>query len=84
MIFTRSRERGAALKRTKNCCESCGAKFREKDTCNGPKLKAEVHHLDGGHIDEIVDEIFRWLLCHPDRLRPVCVPCHEIIDGRRK
>ena len=81
MIFTRSRERSAAIKRTGNCCEDCGAKFRPKDTRNGPKLKCEVHHLDGGHLDEIVDEIFRWLLCPPERLRPLCGPCHDAEPG---
>ena len=80
-LFLRSRERAAAIKRTGNCCEACGAKFRAKATANGPECRGTVHHLDGGAIDEVMDLIFSRLLCDPARLRPLCGPCHDAEPG---
>lgn len=76
-IFLRSRERTAALKAAGNRCSACDTKFRHKATRNGPECKAQVHHLDGGGIDVVTDLIFTRLLCAPDRLQPLCAPCHE-------
>lgn len=73
-IWLRSRERSAALKRTNNCCAECGIK---QTRAKGREIILEVHHIDGAHIDEIIDEVFRYLLCHPDRLIPLCDKCHK-------
>lgn len=76
-IFLRSRERAAAVKRESGCCQRCKAKGRPKATRNGPQVSLQVHHLDGGGIDEIMDLIFTRLLCSPDRLKVLCAPCHD-------
>lgn len=80
-LFLRSRERAAAIKRTGNRCESCGAKFRPKATTNGPECRVTVHHLEGGAIDEVMDLIFKRLLCDPARLKPLCGSCHDAEPG---
>ena len=35
-----------------------------------------MHHLDGSGIDQIIELIYKTLLCHPDRLICLCKPCH--------
>lgn len=73
-IWLRSRERKAALQRTKNHCQECGKKQTRK---KGKELILEVHHIDGAQIKAIIDEIYKHLLCHPDRLVPLCGECHK-------
>ena len=72
-IWLRSRERAAALKREKYCCTEC---HRKQSKAKGKELTLEVHHLDGAHLEYIIDEIYKYLLCHPDRLQPLCEDCH--------
>lgn len=89
-IFLRSRERAAAVKRESGRCQSCGVKGRPKAIRNGPAVALQVHHLDGGGIDEIMNLIYTRLLCHPSRLQVLCRACHEEIEhlgtchGRKK
>ena len=73
-IWMWSRERAAALRRTGYRCGECNKK---QTRVKGKELILEVHHLDGAHIDLIIDEIYKYLLCHPDRLVPLCGECHK-------
>ena len=75
-IWLRSRERAAALKREKYHCQNCK---RKQSKAKGKELSLEVHHLDGAHLEYIIDEIYKYLLCHIDRLMPLCVECHSKI-----
>ena len=70
----RSRERASALKRDGYCCQGCGCK---QSRAKGHEFKVEVHHLDGVRWDEIVEYIYRHLLCDPSRLEVMCPACHE-------
>ncbi len=73
-IWLRSRERASALQREKYHCQHCkGKQSRRK----GKEFSLEVHHLDGAHMEYIIDEIYRYLLCNPDRLEVLCEGCHE-------
>ena len=72
-VWLRSRERAAALKRTGYHCTECGKK---QSKAKGKELSLEVHHLDGAHLEYIIDEIYKYLLCPPDRLMPLCGDCH--------
>ena len=65
-IWMWSRERAEALKRDGRKCRACGC-----------KEELEVHHLDGSGIDQIIELIYKTLLCHPDRLITLCAPCHK-------
>lgn len=72
-IWLRSGERAASLKNAKYFCLKCG---RKQSKAKGKELTLEVHHLDGAHMEYIIDEIYKYLLCHPDRLMPLCPKCH--------
>lgn len=72
-VWLRSRERAAALKRTGNTCEICGAK---QSAAKGLEVKLEVHHNNGVQWQQIIDKVYRELLCHPDHLTVLCKECH--------
>ena len=70
MIWLRSRERHAALKRTEYHCEQCGKKQRKGDPLH-------VHHLyevDWARIEAVIRST---LLVSPDHLIPLCEDCHN-------
>jgi hypothetical protein len=74
MVWMRSRERAAALKREKSTCQCCGRKA-SKDA--GRELKVEVHHVDGIlNWELILKLIYEMLLCDPGKLRVLCTDCH--------
>jgi hypothetical protein len=78
-VWLRSRERAAALKRTKNCCERCNVKA---SVAKGREVKLHVHHK--GHVtnwDRIIDMVFEELLCDPKFLEVLCVECHKKEHG---
>lgn len=64
-VWLWSRERAEALKRDGRRCRACGS-----------KEELEVHHLDGSGIDQIIELIYKTLLCSPDRLICLCRACH--------
>ncbi len=73
MLFTQSRERAAAIKRTGNCCERCGQKGSR---AKGREVKIEVHHKTPTNY-ALLDEIVRKeLLVNPDELEVLCKECH--------
>lgn len=75
-VWLRSRERAAALKRAKYCCERCGVKA---SVAKDRVVKLHVHHK--GHVtnwDKIIDLVFEELLCDPQFLEVLCVEkCHK-------
>lgn len=74
-VWLRSRERLAALKNAKNCCQRCGVKA---SVAKGREVKVQVHHT--GHVtnwDRIIDMVFEELLCDPKFLEVLCVECHK-------
>lgn len=74
MLWLRSRERAAALKRTGHCCERCGA---HASVAKGRELKLQVHHRGGiGNWETVIDAIYRELLCDPSLMEPLCESCH--------
>jgi len=74
-IFLRSVERQEALKRDKYTCVKCGAKQSVK---KGFEVKAQVHHKKGISIwDEMIDMIYKHLLCSTDELETLCTECHN-------
>lgn len=74
-LWLRSRERSAALKRENYCCEECGVK---QSTAKGREVKLEVHHLRKGGIEweQMIDCVYRHLLCDPKELMVLCKSCH--------
>lgn len=72
-LFFKSRERSAAIRREKGCCERCGA---------SPKLdkevKIEVHHKKGVKWEQMLNMLYKELLCNPEELEVLCSKCHEI------
>ena len=73
MLFTQSRERAAAVKRTGNCCERCGQKGSR---AKGRVVKVEVHHKVPTPYKELIDMIREVLLVSPDELEVLCKECH--------
>ena len=75
MLFLRSRERAAAIKREGNTCEKCK---RKGSKAKGREVHIQCHHRDGiGNWEAVIDLIFAELLCHPDRLEVLCRECHK-------
>lgn len=81
LLWMRSRERADALKNTGYCCSVCGIK---QSAAKGKEVKLDVHHLDGIDWDGLFDDIRRRLLHSPDRLAPLCKPCHADLERRGK
>ena len=75
-IFLRSVERAIAIKRDHYSCCNCGVKQSVK---KGYVVKVQVHHKDSidEHWQEIIDLIYKYILCSPDKLETLCVPCHD-------
>ena len=76
LVWLRSRERAAALKRTGYCCSRCGVK---QSVAKGREVKLEVHHTDGIDWDGLLADIRKRLLPDPSRLEPMCKACHDKI-----
>lgn len=74
LVYLRSRERAAALKRDGNTCQTCG---RKASKAKGREVYVEVHHLEGVEWEKILDYVYRHLLVDPARLECACRDCHE-------
>lgn len=81
LLYLRSRERAAAIKRENGCCEGCGKK---QSRAKGREVKIEVHHLNGIEWEQMIDYIYRHLLCEPKHLAVYCKECHEAEHTERK
>jgi len=78
MLWMRSRERAAALKRDQYRCQCCGGK---QSKAKGKEFRVEVHHKAGiANWEELIDSVYRHLLCDPKDLITMCVECHEKED----
>lgn len=74
-LFLRSRERAAALKRDHYTCQKCARKQTMK---KGFELKVQVHHEDGIlNWQLLIEEIRKYLLCDPEKLKTLCKECHD-------
>lgn len=69
----KSRERSAALKREGYCCEECK---RKQSTAKGREVQLNVHHLNGVEWEQMIDYVYRHLLCDSKKLEVLCVECH--------
>lgn len=81
ILWMRSRERGQALRNTQYKCAYCGVK---QSTAKGREVSLDVHHLDGIDWTGLCDLIRQRLLQTPERLAPICKPCHEKMHGNAK
>lgn len=74
-IFLRSRERAQALKDAGYRCEECGVK---QSKAKGKEVQVEVHHLEGLlDMDQLIDYVYRHLVCSPELLIVLCRSCHQ-------
>lgn len=75
-IFLRSRERAEAIKRDKYTCQSCGIKQSAK---KGQVVKVQVHHKEeiNDKWQDIIDLIYQYVLCDPEKLETLCYKCHD-------
>ena len=74
-LWLRSRERQATLKRDGYSCVECGVKQSRR---KGAEVYVEVHHRDGIPWENILDYVYRHLLCPPGRLETRCKRCHLV------
>jgi predicted HNH restriction endonuclease len=73
-VWLRSRERAAALKREKYCCERCGIK---QSMAKGRVVKVVVHHRKGIDWGDVVQQVRARMLPDPSELEVLCVDCHK-------
>jgi len=80
-LWLRSRERAAALKRDKYTCQDCQ---RKQSKAKGKEFAVSVHHLDGVEWEELINLVYKMLLCNPERLQTLCDDCHTKEEERLK
>lgn len=79
MLWLRSRERAAALKRDDYTCQICG---RKQSKARGKEFAVEVHHRNGiGNWERVIDLIFEEILCDPTDLVTLCPECHRNLEA---
>ena len=81
-LFLRSRERARALQRDKYTCQVCGIKQTKPGKDPEKWVLVEMHHLDGARKSAIIDMIYEYLLCPPERLQTMCRACHREFDHK--
>ncbi len=74
LLWLRSNERAAALKREGYCCENCGAK---QSKAKGREVKVEVHHVNGIDWSGVADLVIERVLQPPELLEVLCKKCHD-------
>ena len=75
IVWLRSRERAAALKRDNYTCQRCGVK---QTMAKGHEVKVQVHHKEGiANWDAVVNAVYEHLLVDPVHLETLCVECHK-------
>ena len=81
LLWLRSRERAAAIKRDLNTCQVCN---RKGSVAKGKEVRIEVHHLQEGDInwDRIVRVIRAELLCDPKGLITLCKEDHKDVHAK--
>jgi len=78
LMWLRSRERAEALKRAGYRCEICKVK---QSTAKGKEQKIEVHHKKGiDNWDDVIELIYKEILCEPEYLQVLCPNCHDYIQ----
>lgn len=76
-MWLMSRERAEALKRDNYSCQKCGIKQSKK---KGFEVKVQVHHKKGINVwDEVIDLIYKDILCETEDLQTLCKECHDDI-----
>lgn len=75
-VFMQSRERAAALKRSKHSCEQCGVK-QTKPKDKEKWVTVEVHHKKGLNWPKLIRLIREYLLCPAEDMEVLCKECHE-------
>lgn len=81
-LWLRSRERARALKRDNYTCCKC---HRKQSMAKGKEFKVQVHHKEGvANWEELIDIVYKYLLCHPDELETLCKECHDEQEHTKK
>ena len=81
LLFMKSRERQATVKRDKNTCQHCGKKG---SVAKGKEVRIECHHINNIQWEKILDYIQRHLLVDPKDMICLCHDCHEKETERMK
>ena len=79
MLFLRSRERAAVLKRDNSMCWTCKKKASK---AKGREVKVEVHHIDPVRFDKLIEHIRFELLVPPREMMTLCCKCHKTEHGK--
>jgi hypothetical protein len=75
LLWLRSRERQAALKRDDYTCQGCGGR---QSKAKGREFTVEVHHLrEDIDWNAMAEYLRRNLLIESDKLIVLCKSCHE-------
>lgn len=74
LIWMRSRERRAALKRDDYTCQAC---HRKQSKAKGREFAVECHHCAGIDWEQVIDYIQRNVLQSKERLVTLCPECHD-------
>jgi 5-methylcytosine-specific restriction endonuclease McrA len=74
LLWMRSRERAATLKRDSYTCQQCNIK---QSTAKGKEVSVQVHHKENEiDWDDLVKIIREKLLQDKDKLETLCLECH--------
>ena len=78
-VWLRSRERAACLKAAGNRCARCTAKSSK---AKGREVSIEVHHITPIDVwAEVLELVYRRILCDPSQMVCLCRSCHAKIHG---
>ena len=75
MLFLRSRERAAVLKRDNSTCWTCKKKASK---AKGREVSVEVHHIEPVSFDILVELVRQELLVNPNHMMTLCKSCHKL------
>lgn len=79
LLFLKSREHTAVLKRDSYSCVLCGKK---QSRAKGKECRVEVHHLDTddkNRWSDLILAVRRFLLSKPETMICLCSQCHKTI-----
>ena len=83
MLWMRSRERQACIKKHSNTCQEKGC-GKKGSVAVGREVKIEVHHLKEPNWERIFSVIREELLVPHTDMVPLCKECHAVITKAQK
>lgn len=82
MLWMKSRERASAIKRDKYTCVHC---HKKQSKAKGKEFAVMVHHKNQiCDWENMINIIYKELLCNPLYLETICKECHDKIHKKEE